>query len=379
VLSYSTNAVNLSLQRNDISFGSIALTPNQHATAAAADELGFVSPAYAALTTLDVPTARHAFDQLSGVIHASTTSALIDDSRYLRDTINRHLLGTQHNGAEGRIAGGGSVWASAWGHGGQHHGDGNAVLMHSNGSGLLVGADLSLGPDGRLGAVVGHGQSSIQSVSVSSSAHVLSDQAGLYASGTFGAFALRGGAVYAWQNVTTHRRVAFGSFSDQLRSEHHARTTQGYVEGGYRFDFGHGQQLEPFVNLARIHVHQDGLREGGGSAALLLAADSASLSKVTLGLRDTFAFDTANTIHGHASVGWQQAWGDLTPVRSMRFASGGNSFAISGVPVATHAVSTDLGVDFKLAKNVSLDASYLGQFGGGVTDQGARMSLTIGF
>ena len=93
----------------------------------------------------------------------------------------------------------------------------------------------------------------------------------------------------------------------------------------------------------------------------------------------TLALDAAGGIHAHASVGWQQAWGDLTPLSTMRFASGGDSFAIAGVPVARHAVTTDLGINFTLARNVSFDASYLGQFASGVQDQGARMSLTVAF
>jgi fibronectin-binding autotransporter adhesin len=47
--------------------------------------------------------------------------------------------------------------------------------------------------------------------------------------------------------------------------------------------------------------------------------------------------------------------------------------------VARHALATDLGIDFKLAKNVSVDASYLGQFASGARDQGARMTLNVSF
>ena len=379
VLTYTAHAVDLSLQRNDISFASVAQTPNQRATAAAADSLGFGSAVYGALTLLDAPTARHAFDQLSGVIYPSTRTALIDDSRYVRDTINRHLLGLNNDGSEGATAAGVSVWTSAWGHGGHADGTANAALLQQNGSGLLVGADLPLGTQARLGAVLGHGQNSIQSSSVGSSAHVLGNHAGLYGSGAFGSFALRAGAVYSWQDVHSNRTVAFGNYSDWLTSEHHAQTAQAYVEGGYQFNVGPGQQLEPFVNVARVRVHEDALREVGGAAALAVAADSTSVNTATLGLRDTMALDAAGGVHAHASIGWQRAWGGLTPLNTMRFLGGGDSFAIAGMPLTGHAVTADLGIDFKLAKNVTVGASYLGQFASGVQDQGARMSLTVAF
>jgi len=376
VLSYTANAVNLSLQRNDINFASVAQTPNQLAVATVTNGLGFVSPMYSALTTLDAPTARHAFDQLSGEIHASTSTALVDDSRYVREAINRHLLGL-NDGTEGTTAQGISAWTSAWGHGGHHDDDGNAASLQANGSGLLVGADLSLGSNSRLGAVVGHGQNSIRENSLGSSTHVLGDHVGLYGSSSFGAFVLRGGMAYARQDVHSNRAVAFGTYSDWLSSEHHAQTAQAYVEGGYQFNMSPGQQLEPFVNVARVRVHSDALQEGGGNAALAVAGNSASVNTATLGLRDTLTLDAAGGIHAHASLGYQQAWGDLSPVTTMRFVTGGDSFAVAGTPVARHAFTTDLGIDFKLAKNVSVDASYLGQFASGVQDQGARMSLTV--
>jgi len=377
VLSYTANAVNLSLQRNDTSFASVAQTPNQLAVATTTNGLGFVSPMYSALTTLDASTSRHAFDQLSGVIHASTGTALVDDSRHVREAINRHLLGL-NDGAEGTTARGASVWTSAWGYGGHHDGDGNAASLQANGSGLLVGVDLPLG-NSRLGAVVGHGQNSIRGNSLGSSAHVLGDHMGVYGSSSFGAFVLRGGMAYARQDVRSNRFVAFGTYNDWLSSKHHAQTAQAYVEGGYQFNMSPGQQLEPFVNVARVRVHSDDLQEGGGNAALAVAGNSASVNIATLGLRDTLTLDAAGDIRAHASLGYQRAWGDLAPVSTMHFVTGGNSFAVAGMPEARHALTTDLGIDFKLARNASVNASYLGQFASGVQDQGARMSLTVTF
>ncbi len=379
VLTYTANAVNLSLQRNDISFSTVAQTPNQRAVADAASTLGYGNPLYATLVKLDAPTAQHAFNQITGEIHASTRTALVDDSRYVRDAVNRHLLGLDHNGVEGTTAQGTSVWASTWGHGGHHDGDGNATSVQANGSDLLVGTDLMLGGNTRLGAVLGHGQNSVRANSLGSSTHVLGDHLGVYASSAFGAFVLRAGAMYSWQDVHSNRAVAFGDYGDWLTSKYDAQTAQAYVEGGYQFNVSPGQQLEPFVNLARVRVHDDTLQEGGGAAALAVTGNSMSVNTATLGLRDTLVLDAAGDIHAHVSLAWQQAWGDLTPLSTMRFAGGSDSFAIAGVPVARHAVTTNIGIDFKVAKNVTVGASYLGQFASGVRDQGAHMSLTVTF
>jgi autotransporter-associated beta strand protein len=377
VLTYGGNAVSLSLQRNDISFASVAQTGSQAAVATAIDALGFGNPIYVVLTTTDATAARDAFGQLAGAIHSSATTALIDDSRYVRETINRHLRG--FNGGEGVTADGSSVWGSTWDHGGHHASDSDTASINANGSGLLIGADRGLGASARLGAVIGHGQGSVQSHQVGSSSHLRDDQLGLYVSASFGAFVWRGGAVYSRQKLTTYRTVAFATFNEHLRARYDARTTQAYVEGGYQVDINAGQQLEPFVNLARVRVHSDAATEYGGASALALAGNRTTVNLATLGLRDTFALDYAGAIHGHASLGWQQAWGDLTPLVSTRFASGSDAFAMSGAPVARHTLTTALGVDFKIASHATVEASYLGQFAGGTRDQGARMTVTIAF
>lgn len=375
-LSYGANAVTLTLLRNSVDFTTAAQTPNQRATAGAAEALGAGQAVYDAIEKLDATTARGAFDKLSGEIHASTRTALIDDSRYVREAINRHLLGLD-DGAHGDTASGSSVWTSVIGHWGDHDGDSNVARMQANGSGMLVGADTGVGSDARLGAVVGHSQSSVQLDGRASSAHVTADQLGFYGSTSFGALDLRAGAAYAWQDVDTSRRVAFGDFSESLGSRGHARTGQVYVEGGYRFTSDSGNQFEPFLNAAHVQLHTDSVNESGGAAALGTDSDSSSVNTATLGLRDAYQL-TGSAIHVHGSLGWQKAWGDLAPVSSMHFA-GGDAFAISGVPVARHALVADTGLSFRVAAHTDVDASYVGQFGGDAKDQGARLSLTMTF
>jgi outer membrane autotransporter protein len=376
-LSYSANAVTLSLARNDVRFDTAAQTPNQRAVANAIDPLGMGSAVYQAVVGLDAPTARRGFDALSGEQFASTRSALIDDSRYVRDAIDRHLLGLSNEGSQATDEHGVTVWTSAWGHWGDNDGDNNAARMQANGSGLLLGADIGVGGDARLGAVVGHGQTSMRVDDRDSNAHATATDIGVYGDMSLGAFALRGGLAYAWQTIDGTRTALFGNFANTLGQHYHAHVSQGFVEGGYRFQVGEGQQLEPFVNLARVQLQTGSVREGGGAAALAVAGDSSAVNTATLGLRDTWSLAASGGLNAHASLGWQQAWGDVTPVSSMRFASGSDSFDIAGTPVARHAAVVDAGLSFAVARNVSVDASYIGRFGSDAKDQGARMSLVV--
>ena len=88
-LTYDANNAYLTLTRNNISFTSNGLTPNQNAAAGAVDSIGLAAnnPLYDAVALLpnDSAAIHRAFDQLSGEIHASAKTALIEDSRYLRE------------------------------------------------------------------------------------------------------------------------------------------------------------------------------------------------------------------------------------------------------------------------------------------------------
>jgi outer membrane autotransporter protein len=266
---------------------------------------------------------------------------------------------------------------SGWGHWGRDDGSGNAASQRANGSGLLLGVDRDIGTDGRLGLLLGHGQNSLDVDARASSAHVNSRQLGVYGDTAFGALHLRAAAIHTWQDVDTHRHVAIAGLDEHLSSRRHVHGDQAYVEASYRFAPVHGHQLEPFANLARTQLHAGATQEGNGPAALAVAGANPSVNSATLGLRDTFASKAG--LHLHASLAWQHGWGDLAPTTAMHFAAGGERFAIAGVPLARHALLANLGMNFPLARKVTLDASYLGQFATRYHDQGARLSLDIAF
>jgi len=376
VLNYGADVLSLSLQRNDTDFAAVAVTPNQRAAARGAESLGWGAPVYDALVKQQAASARHAFDQLSGEAYPDALGVLVEDGRHVRDAINHHLLGAG-NEVQGRTAAGTSAWLSGWGHGGSNDGDGNAASLHANGSGLLLGVDRAVGEDARLGLLLGHGQNSMDADARASTAHVRSRQLGVYGDAAWGALHLRMAAIHAWQKVDTHRHVAFAGIDERLSSHRHVRGDQAFLDAGYSFSPGAGHRLEPFVTVARTQLRAGSARESNAETALAVAAADSAVTTAALGLRDTFT--SATGMHLHASLAWQRSWGDLAPVATMRFAAGGDSFAIAGAPLARHAVRADLGLDFPLARKVALDVSYLGQFAGRYRDQGARMSLDIAF
>ncbi|MBD8872774.1 autotransporter-associated beta strand repeat-containing protein [Rhodanobacter sp. DHB23] len=376
-LVYAANAVELSLPRNAVAFPDVALTANERAAATGTQSLGLGNAVYDGVLMLDVPTARHAFDQLSGEIHASVRTAIADNDHYVRDAINQHLAGQGNdaNGLNVTDADGVTAWTSAWGHWGSHDGDGNASTMDGNGSGLLFGVDMPVGGEARLGAVMGTGEGSTRIDALGSDAHTLDQHLGIYGSAQTGALLWQGAAIYGWQKVDTHRSIGFGSFDGTADSSYRARTTQAYIDGSLPFALGN-TVLAPFANLAVERLGTPAVRENGTPAALDVAAQDSTVGYGTLGLRASFDLGAANHgLHAHASLGWQHAWGDVLPVDTMRFASGGDSFDIAGTPVLRNAGVANLGISFTIAPDVSVDGTWQGQFGKQARDQSGRISL----
>jgi outer membrane autotransporter protein len=152
---------------------------------------------------------------------------------------------------------------------------------------------------------------------------------------------------------------------------------QVYAEARYRFAPIRDHQLQPFLNVAHAQLRADTTRGHNGDAALAVPGSRLKTSTATLGLRD--AYTSKASLQLHASLAWQQGWGDLVPKQRMRFLAGGDDFVIAGVPPARHALLANLGIAFPLARNVRMDASCIGQFATRFRDQGARLSLNVAF
>nr|WP_234903066.1 autotransporter-associated beta strand repeat-containing protein [Ensifer adhaerens] len=394
-LSYDASNVYLKLTRNNIDFSSVGATPNQIATGDGVESLGRGNPVYNAITNLSAPQARNAFDQLSGEIHASAKSALIEGSRFARNAINERLRAAfdsagASNGTVTSYVGGNPVeveattdrlafWSQGFGSWGHTDGDGNAARLNRSTGGFFAGADVPAFDNWRFGAIAGYSHTSFDVKERSSSGSSENYHAGLYGGASWGDLALRTGAAYTWHDVSTSRKVPIPGFSDTLSSDYDASTAQVFGELGYGFAMGTAR-LEPFANLAHVSVHTDDFAERGGSAALGSKGDTAESTLTTLGLRASTTFDlngAAVTVNGMA--GWRHAFGDTVPLSTMRFAGGGDVFLTAGVPIARNVAVVEAGLDYALSPNATIGVTYAGQFASDIADQSARISLNVKF
>jgi fibronectin-binding autotransporter adhesin len=376
-------------------FPSVAQTPNQIATATALSAQPMGSPLFNAVIGQTVPGALAAFDALSGEIHASAVSAAFDDQRLPREAVFDRLA-TPYGGA---LAGGAqsvqtlaapnpaqvfSAWGQAfdsWGHIG---GDSNAATLSNNLGGLIFGADATLQGRYRLGVAGGYDYSTLGLGARSSSGNVSTTYVGLYGGLSDGALQLRGGGFYGYNHYGTSRTAVFPGFADTLGSGYGGDTWQGFAEAGWRMPVGglaaYSAWAEPFVGLTGLEIATRSFGESAGAAALNGASAAYNYGITTLGLRGEASLFAWTPLVANGMIGWQRAFGDVTPNSVLAFASAPDvPFAIAGAPIARNALAVEAGVDWRFTANVKLGIYYSGLIASNASDNAIKVKLEANF
>lgn len=393
-VTYDANNAFLSIAQS-ASFASAAQTPNQMATAVGIDSLGAGNDLWNAVALLGTQAeAQAAYDALSGEIHASTASALIDDSRFVRTAANDRVRAafdgvaapaalvlaygeggpTPAPAATDRFA----TWGQAFGSWGRWDGDGNAAGFDRSIGGFFLGADAPFGDSWRLGLIAGYSRTDFDVEERASSGDSDDIHLGVYGGTQFGEIGLRFGGAYSWHDIDVGRTVAFPGFSDALAADYNAGTAQVFADAGYQIKTG-AARFEPFANLAYVNLRTDGFTETGGAAALTAASSTQDTTFSTLGVRAETGFAVGDMMaRVRGSLGWQHAFGDVIPTASLNFA-GGSTFSIAGTPIVRDAAVVEAGFALDLSRNASLAVSYNGQIGSGVQDHGVNAALSVSF
>lgn len=371
-LAYDLNNVYLDVARNSTTLCSLAVTRNQCATSTTGVSLGSGNPVFDAVVSLpDLASIQRALDLLSGEIHASTKSALIENSRYIRDaTIER---------SRPVIISRDGTWGRIFGSSGHHDSDGNAARIDSSIGGLFVGADAAIADKVLVGLAAGYSSSSL-SVSKRSSFAASDDyHLALYGGTQWGAFGLRVGAAYAWHDVQGSRSIIFPGFADIAKASYGAQTAQVFGETGYALSLG-GIRLEPFGQLAQVSLSGDSFDESGGAAALSVLRSRENVTYSTIGLRIAQSFTGSNdwTATARGTFGWRHAFGDLIPL-STHSIGDSSTFAIAGIPISDDTLVINTGIEIGLGGNSVLSLTHDGQISHGGMEHGVRANLSFRF
>ena len=398
-LGYSDTEVDLNLHSE------IALVPgltsNQRAVGGALDNAfnyggGVPDGLNAALYGLSEGQLPQALNAVSGEIHASERSVLINDALYSREAVLGRLRQSTNGapaGAASSPLGGGAdlavykaapaavpyapgptFWVQALGAWSTVNGNNNTSKATGNFYGILAGADTIVGNNWTVGMALGYSHSKTEVDNLASTAEVDSGLIAVYAGTSLGAWKFRTGGTYAFNFVDTTRSIIFPGFAGQANANYNAGTGQVFGEIGYSAS-AFGIPLEPFAGLAWVHLNTESFNETFGPAALAGASSASDVGYSTLGLRiaTSYMLSGGMAVAPRLSVAWQHAFGDVTPTAALAFAgTTGANYTITGVPLARDAALIDAGLDLRVSANVKLGVSYFGQLSSGATSNAVK-------
>ncbi|WP_268797861.1 autotransporter domain-containing protein [Pseudomonas huanghezhanensis] len=385
-LNYTATDVGLTLDRNAQTFASVATTNNARAVAQGLDSAGTGNALWRQVVQQDAATAQATFSGLSNELHASTQSALIEDSRLVRNAVNDRLQQAQSSPANGgatqTLAGDASrgvVWSQVLGATGRTDSSGDIAGLDTHTSGLVFGADVPLDDTWRVGALAGFSHSSFDLRHASGSSDSDNYHVGVYGGAKWGQLGLRLGAVRTWHELTAKRSLDLPGSSERLKEDYRAATNQVFGELGYTIELGNNAQLEPFANLAHVRLDTDAFDESSNVISLENKSQENHVTFSTLGLRAATRLSVGSVdVKPNATLGWRRAFGDVTPESRAAF-SGGDTFALSGAPIARNAAVLGAGVDLGLSDTLSVGVSYDGQVGSNTSDQALNARVTLAF
>ncbi|MGL6244350.1 autotransporter domain-containing protein [Pseudomonas sp.] len=377
-LDYSATGIQLAVERNAASFASVGQTPNQRAVAAAAEQLGAGNPLYE--TLLLSPTAavaQQAFQQLSGEIHPAIGTLLINDSRYLRDAVGERLRERDLFDAAAPTDDRSNAWVKVLGAWGKSDGGHDNASSNSSIGGLLAGVDGLITEDTRLGFVTGYSDSSLSmGDGTHSSASVDSYHLGAYLGHEIDALRLSVGGAYSWHRIDVKRDLQFGDVSGKQKSKRDATTAQLFTEAAYRLDL-QPLALEPFANLAYVHLNSDSFTEKGDAAALKGGEDNRDAVLSTLGVRASkaIALSDKQQLELSGTLGWQHNLSNTRSEDHLAFVNGNTGFSVQSVSLDRNAAVVGARAGLAVARDVRVSLDYNGLLGSNEKDHGVGLTL----
>ncbi|WP_431038434.1 autotransporter domain-containing protein [Pseudomonas yamanorum] len=374
-LDYAANGVQLDIARSDASFASVGANRNQRSVAAAAEQLGAGNPVYESILRSDsVAAAQQGFQQLSGEIYPAIDTMLINDSRQLRDAVGERLRHTP-------VTGESNVWVKALGSWGKTDSRSDTAGYTTSLGGMLAGVDGALDEQTRAGLVAGYSDSSLNMGSgTHSSASIDSYHLGAYAGHELGNWRLSVGGAYSWHRGDVKRDLQYGEVSGKQKTKLDARSAQVFTEAAYRLNLP-SVALEPFANLAYVHLDNERFHEKSDAAALERGSDSRDAVLSTLGLRasKTLPLNDRQQLDVSGSLGWQHSLSAVESEEHLAFVAGGPSFAVQSSPLMRDAALVGVQASLALSKSTRVNLDYTGQLAGREKIQGVGLSLNWQF
>ncbi|MBV8840957.1 MAG: autotransporter domain-containing protein [Alphaproteobacteria bacterium] len=401
---YNSKSVDLTLNR--IGFGAVAgETLNQQRVGAALDSAYSTSLSGNAATfyaNLLQSTSAGVLDQLSGEGTSATQNAAFFANDLFNTAMSTHALGWRMGDRAGFVPATPLGYAAAptnaasaalvtkappaywpawraWGAGfggGQSIG-GDAAIGSANvtnrSAGGAVGLDRQINGDLLMGLAVGGGRTSFAVADRATSGSADAVEAGAYVLRQWGAFYAMGLASYAHFDNRTTRTIAGIGPSETAIGAFGSDLIGGKLEIGNTFSTWWNVNVTPFAAVQASSLHQAGYTEAstvfGGAPGLM----GLTYQPVTVNSLPTFLglqFDTrtawANGMvwSPYLRAAWVHEFSPNRTITASLATLGIPAFTVDGARAVSDAARIDLGSQLAITRNISLSASFNGEFSG---------------
>ncbi len=351
-------------ERNQAPMATFAQTNNQRAVAHTIDGQTSGAEPYNDVLLNDSPSQLPGWYQdWSGEIYSANQAALIYNSRLLAQVVNWRLQDSWLDAAQStRLQQVGqtnnstntdnTVWAQAYGNWDKFSADTNAQKATDNSVGFILGIDHKLSPNLRLGG--GFSASMTNTTVAASEADTSGYHVMLYGTYSQDKVRLNAGAVQSWYTANVNRTLPFDDLGN-ANGTVASRSTQLFADLSSPITINkqedHHTTVSPFGQVNQIWLNTSNFGETGAEAGLKGQATNASTGFGTLGARLSHQWQAEQTNwQASLSMGWQRAWGDLSPTTTLAFATGPD-FTVSSAAIARNSAVIEVGI------GASLDAS----------------------
>jgi outer membrane autotransporter protein len=300
-------------------------------------------------------------------------------AQYVADAPGRRAPAAPVAAAPPMQGSGWGVWGKVLGSVGRTDATPTSAAMERNTGGIVVGVDGGLGTPYRLGIAAGYLATSFDIDAAAASGDIDSFHIGAYGSAAFGAWKLRGGVAYAHHEIDLSRGFVAGRFQGGDTSTS-ADSLQVFGEIGYTFLLSERVTLEPFVELAHVHVSSHDVVENASPFQATGEVASFDTTYSTLGARLVAAVPTdVGTITFKGMLGWRHAFGDVAPEAQFTVAGFQTPFLVVGAPIDRDSLVVEAGVNWQMSEKVTVGLMYDGAIGHRDQEHTLRASLSVRF
>jgi outer membrane autotransporter protein len=256
------------------------------------------------------------------------------------------------------------IWLKAFGYAGDQGSQGGFAGYTSSIIGTMIGYDVPLDPETRVGFGLGYAHSTIDAKGFNNNTDFNTYDATVYIGHEQGPWYINGDLAYGWNDYSSIRNVSFPGLDRTAQAGYSGQDYTAFATTGYHFPT-HGLTITPLASLQYTHVNiADYTETGGGDVDLAVGSRSYDYVESGLGAKLARNFNYGGATYApdvHAK--WLHEFENPILTQNAAFAiTGSPSFTTPGLKTANDMFNIGVGIAILscgcTARTWSLEAVY---------------------